>query len=168
MTWLKMRTRPCETEFPTWKKGSMTKMMKLPVYVLHWPMRYDASIPLNQQKVRFYVYYFVESDLNKKRTKSGQKCSVMATLIWPFHALLSLLHICNTKIIFWKIRSTNLWHFSVPSYAVVVFCFDPNFLFKSSSTLCERTPQLFQIQFAVVFEFLNLLDFTKKRILKLK
>ena len=53
MTWLKMRTRPCETEFQTWKKGSMTKMMKLPVYALRWPMRYDASIPLNQQKVRY-------------------------------------------------------------------------------------------------------------------
>ena len=53
MTWLKMRTKPYETGFPTWKKGFMIKMMKLPVYVLHWPMHYDVSILWNQQKVRY-------------------------------------------------------------------------------------------------------------------
>ena len=53
MTWLKMKTRPCETEFPTWKKGSMTKMTKLPVYALHWLMHYGGLIRWNQQKVRY-------------------------------------------------------------------------------------------------------------------
>ena len=81
-----MRTRPCETELETWKKGSMTKMMKLPVYAPHWPMRYDASIPWNQQKVR---YTKREGHLKDSTISPNSECQFEAVFefvcLYDFH-----------------------------------------------------------------------------------
>ena len=118
------------------------------------------SLPIQSFPSSISIAQYVESDSDKD-SKSPQFEILFSNLgifyFLFFRVYAGPLSYCNKKVCFWKFYSIclnlqkfpNLNIFSVSYQAVVLFCFDLNFLFNSLSTHCDRgrtnNPHLFPL-----------------------